>query len=79
MAWTRLPDDGCRWVPPQDIEGGPFAVLPCDVDGPPVEISEDEIRCPKCGKHTLPIASGKLLDVLEKWNETVALKRVNHA
>ena len=71
LEWTKVPDDGCRWVLPPDIEGGPLPVFPCDVDGSPVEISENEVRCPKCGKHTSPIASGKLLDVLEKWNEMV--------
>ena len=52
LNWVPVEDDGCRWALPPDIEGGPFAALPCDVDGSPVEIGEDEVRCPKCGKHT---------------------------
>ena len=69
--WVPVEDDGTRWVLPPAIEGGPFAVFPCDQDGSPVEISGDEVRCPVCGKHTPPIASDKLLDVLKKWNEMV--------
>jgi hypothetical protein len=60
-----------RFVLPPDVEGGPFAVLPCNVDGSAAQIYANEIRCPKCGKHTPPVASGKLLDVLRKWNEMV--------
>ena len=73
------PDDGCRWVLPPDIEGGPFPVFPCGVDGSPVEIGVDEVRCPKCGKHTPPMPSASLLQILEKWNEMVDGKRVDHA
>jgi hypothetical protein len=70
LEWTPVEDDGCRWVLPPDING-PFAVLPCDRDGSPVEISEHEVRCPQCGKHTPPMPSATLLDVLETWNEMV--------
>jgi hypothetical protein len=71
MEWTPVEDDGCRWVLPPDVEGGPFAVLPCDRDGSPVEIFVHEVRCPVCGQHTPPMPSAGLLDVLEKWNEMV--------
>ena len=54
LNWVPVEDDRGRWALPPDIEGGPFAALPCDVDGSPVEIGEDEVRCPKCGKHTAP-------------------------
>jgi hypothetical protein len=71
LEWVPVEDDGTRWVLPPAIEGGPFAVLACDRDGSPVEISEDEVCCPKCGKRTPPMASASLLDVLAKWNEMV--------
>jgi hypothetical protein len=45
-------------------------VLPC-VCGSPVEISVDEVCCPRCRRHTPSVASGRLLDVLEKWNSMV--------
>ena len=79
LELTKVPDDGCRWVLPPDIEGGPFPVFPCGVDSSPVEIGVDEVRCPKCGKHTPPMPSASLLQILEKWNEMVDGKRVDHA
>jgi hypothetical protein len=71
LDWVPVKDDGCRWMLPSAVEGGPFAVLPCDRDGSPVEISENEVSCPVCGKHTLPMPSATLLDVLKKWNAMV--------
>jgi hypothetical protein len=64
-------------VLPPAIEGGPFAVLPCDRDVSPVVISQDmdngeaRVSCPVCGQHTPPMPRASLLEVLEKWNAMV--------
>ena len=64
VDWVEVEDDGCRWI--LDLPGGPFAVLPCDVDNTPVEIFSDtklahhQVKCPKCGKHTPDVISRSL-------------------
>jgi hypothetical protein len=74
--WTPVEDDGCRWI--LDLPGGPFAVLPCDQDGSPIEIfstrdlKDHKVECQKCGKQTPEVIGGQLLDVLELWNEMVS-------
>jgi hypothetical protein len=74
--WTPVEDDGCRWI--LDLRGGPFVVLPCDLDGSPVQIfsthglKHHKVQCPKCGKHTPDVIGGQLVDILELWNEMVS-------
>jgi hypothetical protein len=73
--WPPIEDDGCCWI--EDLPGGPFAVLPCNVCKSPVEIESTydlkrhRVRCPKCGKQTPEVIGGGLLDVLKLWNEIV--------
>ena len=73
--WVPIEDDGCRWI--EDLPGGPFAVLPCNLCKSPVEIESTydlkrhRVRCPKCGKQTPAVISGELLDVLKLWNDMV--------
>jgi hypothetical protein len=73
--WVPIEDDGCRWI--EDLPGGPFAVLHCNVCKSPVEIESTydlkrhRVRCPKCGKETPEVIGGELLDVLKLWNDMV--------
>lgn len=74
-GWIEVQDDG-RWI--VDLPSGPFAVLPCDACKSPAEMESSKhlhyrVGCPKCGKHTPEVIRGKLLDVLELWNEMVCM------
>jgi hypothetical protein len=69
MDWVSIADDGCRWIVREGHE--PFAVLPCNECMVPVDIFEDAVRCPICGKCTPPVIGGDFYDVLKMWNDMV--------